>query len=328
MCLSFIPKHLGIPSSSGLPQRLCKHPTVAAPRFPQPYTTASMVLPVLIKTAASTVLYQATFFSISWLKKIDTLIDFAGTTNFTLIALQSFLPSRRTLRGKIVTGFGISWATRLGGFLLYRILKWGHDKRFDKTRENLGKMAVFWSVQAVWAWVVSLPVTLLNAGGREAGLRGVDFLGWGVFAVGLVMEAVADAQKLAHKTRSENWVDTGLWKYSRHPNYFGEIMVWVGMYLSSVRGLKGWEHAAVVSPLFITGLLLFVSGVPLLEKSADRKHGEKQEYVEYKERTSVVVPCPPGIYRRLPKVVRRTVLLELEMYNNIGKGLGSSSKSS
>jgi len=118
-----------------------------------------------------------------------------------------------------------------------------------------------------------------------------------LWLIGLVVEAVADWQKfqfIQNKKNKDKWIQSGIWKYSRHPNYFGEIMVWFGVYVFVVSGLTGSEQLfAMASPLFITFLLLFVSGVPLLEKSADAKWGKEPAYKKYKKSTSILLPLPP-----------------------------------
>jgi steroid 5-alpha reductase family enzyme len=111
-----------------------------------------------------------------------------------------------------------------------------------------------------------------------------------------VIEAVSDAQKSAFKgkqTEGERFITSGLWRYSRHPNYFGELLVWWGLFVFAVPFLAGAAFLVVVGPVFITVLLLFVSGIPLLERSAEERYGDDPAYREYKRRTSVLVPLPP-----------------------------------
>ena len=209
--------------------------------------------------------------------------------------------------------------------MLCRILIWGEDKRFDEMRSKPAVFAGFWAIQFLWVWVVTLAIALLNEGvggdpGRAVG--GVDFAGWALFSVGLVLETVADFQKLFFKQNADNagrWCAVGLWKWSRHPNYFGEMLFWLGVYLACVEGL-GWRAAVVgfLSPAFIFALLMFLSGMPLLEASAHKKHGAKPEYRHYLEGTSILVPLPNALYRALPRAVKTYVLLDLDLYR---KGL-------
>lgn len=276
---------------------------------------------LLALTAIITMGFQFAFFIVTYAFRFDKVTDFAGTTNFLLLAIVTLtVGGTYSTRQIVMTTCVLIWGTRLCAFLLYRILLWGEDRRFDDKRENLLKLGVFWSLQAVWVWTVSLPLTIVNSKqeGEVRGLVWADWVGWGVFACGAILEAVADQQKLWFKQREENrgrWTDAGVWAYSRHPNFFGEMVVWWGLYVSGVNQLEGAEHAAVVGPIFITLLLMFVSGIPLLERGWDSKYGRNEGYWRYKRRTSVLIPFVPQVYERLPEWVKHTVLLDFKFYN-------------
>lgn len=273
----------------------------------------------LALTALVTIAYQGFFFLVTYALKFDKVTDFAGSTNFALVALLSFvLGGHYGARQIVLSACVFVWAARLAAFLLYRIILWGEDRRFDDQRENVGKLVIFWSLQAIWVWTVSLPTTIVNANAYNPALNALDYVGWVIFALGLALETVADQQKLLFKQSEASkgrWADVGVWSYSRHPNYAGELMVWYGLYISSLSVLRGAEHAAVAGPIFITLLLLFVSGIPINEQSADEKHGMKDEYRLYKQRTSVLVPFPPALYSKLPDVLKKTVMLDFPTYN-------------
>lgn len=274
---------------------------------------------LLALTAIVTIAFQFTFFVITYALRFDKVTDFAGSTNFILLAILTLtLGSGYNPRQIVITSCVLVWGVRLCAFLLYRIILWGEDRRFDDKRNNLPRLAAFWILQAVWAWTVSLPTTIINSKTSSKGLNALDYVGWAIFAFGFVLEATADQQKLFFKRSPESkgrWTDVGVWSWSRHPNFFGEMLVWWGLYLSAINDLEGGEHAAVVSPIFITLLLMFISGIPLLEKSADGKHGGKEEYVTYKKRTSVLILFPPGLYEKLPETVKKTLLLDFALYN-------------
>lgn len=276
---------------------------------------------LLALTAIVTVAYQFAFFFVSYLAKFDKLTDFAGSTNFIVLAVMTLIVGGEYEARQIVTTVCVViWGSRLGAFLFYRIILWGEDNRFDDKRQNLGRLAAFWILQALWVWTVSLPVTIINSKpSYEISVpSALAYVGWAIFIVGFLIEAVADQQKLWYKEKPESrgrWTDVGVWSWSRHPNYFGEIIIWWGLYLASVRDFKGAEHAAVAGPVFITILLLFVSGVPMLEKSGDRKYGRKEGYDEFKRRTSVIIPIPPALYAPLPHFIKSTILLDLKFYN-------------
>ncbi|KAJ1437801.1 hypothetical protein SESBI_03216 [Sesbania bispinosa] len=181
----------------------------------------------LALTALVTIAYQFLFFIITALLKFDKVTDFAGSTNFVIIAILTLLlKGSWHFRQIVLTLFVVLWGLRLGLFLLIRILQWGEDRRFDEMRNNLGRLAIFWIFQAVWVWAVSLPVTVVNASDRNPFIQVEDVIGWILWSVGFIVEGTADQQKLRFKQSSENrgrWCNVGLWKYSRHPNYFGEV---------------------------------------------------------------------------------------------------------
>ncbi|KAF1873202.1 hypothetical protein Lal_00016341 [Lupinus albus] len=272
----------------------------------------------LATTAIVTICYQFLFFVITALLKFDKVTDFAGSTNFIILAILTLLlKGSWHFRQIVLTLFVVLWGIRLALFLLLRILKWGEDRRFDKMRGKLGKLAVFWTLQAIWVWAVSSPVTLVNSSDRKPFLQAADIAGWIMWSVGFIIEATSDQQKLHFKQSPENkekWCNVGLWKYSRHPNYFGELLLWWGIFVASTPVLRGAEWLVIFGPIFITLLLLFISGIPLLEASADKKFGKVDEYRIYKQRTSPLILLPPPIYGNLPSWFK-TILLEFPLYS-------------
>jgi steroid 5-alpha reductase family enzyme len=178
---------------------------------------------------------------------------------------------------------------------LSRILKIGKDARFDDKRGNFLVFLRFWVIQAIAVWAIMLPVTVLLSLRSAPPLGAVSLAGALIWAVGFAIEVVSDAQKYAFRNDPANngrWIQSGLWKYSRHPNYFGEVVLWWGLFMLALPGFSASMLFTLVGPVFITLLLLFVSGVPLLEKSAEEKHGKDPEYQAYKRRTSIFVPMP------------------------------------
>jgi len=133
-----------------------------------------------------------------------------------------------------------------------------------------------------------------------------------------LIEAISDQQKLHFKKDSTNtgrWCNVGFWKWSRHPNYFGEILLWWGVFVASTPLLEAAKWLAVIGPIFLTTLLLFLSGIPLLEYSADKKFGGLTEYREYKRKTSPLVLLPPTVYGKLPERFKQVFLLEFPFYS-------------
>ncbi|KAF9612124.1 hypothetical protein IFM89_038307 [Coptis chinensis] len=270
-------------------------------------------------TALVTIGYQFIFFIITALLKFDKITDFAGSTNFIILSVLTLaVKGDWHFRQVIISSFVVLWGLRLASFLLLRILQWGEDRRFDEMRTKIGKLAVFWFFQAVWVWTVSLPVTIANASDRNPSVKAQDIIGWIIYGLGFLIEAIADQEKLAFKNNQENrgkWCNVGLWKVSRHPNYFGEIFLWWGIFIASTPVLKGAEWLVIIGPVFLTLLLLFVSGIPLLEESADKKYGGRADYKLYKRTTSPLIPLPTFVYGKLPAWAKMAFLFELPLYS-------------
>ncbi|KAI0599823.1 hypothetical protein F4775DRAFT_548416 [Biscogniauxia sp. FL1348] len=299
-------------------------------------------------TLLVTIAYQLIFFSVAFTLKFDKLTDFAGGTNFALLSVLTLAFSssssdddgghRPRARQIVASVLLIAWALRLSGFLLFRVLRTGRDARFDDKRDRFLPFLGFWAFQMLWVWAVSLPVTVLNSPAvvqqeendeLPFGTAG-DVAGVVLFALGFVMESVSDAQRFVFRERGDSRVavlDRGFFYLSRHPNYFGEIIIQFGIYTLCVSeaadGRVGGQaasalYATVVGPVFLTVLLMFVSGLPLSERPGAKKRYEQglnwEAYERYLRRTSVLIPFPPQLYERVPVLLKRTVFLEFPMY--------------
>ena len=171
------------------------------------------------------------------------------------------------------------WGVRLASYLLIRILKIGKDERFNQVRENPLKFLIFWLFQIVWVFTVSLPVIFVNSPVALGDIcfGPTDYVGAFLFAVGLAIELIADTHKFVFRNDPANkgrWMDRGLWRISRHPNYLGEIMVWWGAFVMSIAILSGGRWAAIISPVFTTVLLVFGTGILSSETNSYRKYGQ------------------------------------------------------
>jgi steroid 5-alpha reductase family enzyme len=234
-------------------------------------------------------------FLVAFNRQSDKLTDLSYALSFLAIDITSFLYAGKTdLFSWIIFALPALWAVRIGCFLLIRILKFGSDSRFDDIRTSFLRFGKFWLGQAVTAWILMLPVSLaLYRGGKISSLL---IAGVAIWLCGLLIETIADNQKFAFKLDRKNdgkWIQGGLWKYARHPNYFGEILVWCGIYVACFTSLSTVEKlVCLASPILISLLLLFVSGVPLLEKSADQRWGNRKDYQDYKRRSRLLIPLP------------------------------------
>ena len=143
-------------------------------------------------------------------------------------------------------------------------------------------------------WLTLLPTLILNSKKEDKELSLQDYIGWGIWLIGMIIEAVADYQKFTYRSNPANknkWISTGLWSVVRHPNYLGEILLWLGLFISSSSSFKGWDYVSVVSPLFVALLLSKVSGVPILERQNWKKWKENPDFLSYRQRTpALLVP--------------------------------------
>ncbi|XP_013378918.1 uncharacterized protein LOC106150581 [Lingula anatina] len=240
-------------------------------------------------------------FCIQWLcwavaatLKTEKFYDLAGSSTFFLVVVQTLVWGERYFtRQKVQTGLVAIWAVRLGSYLVPRILQDGHDKRFDGVRDNPPKFLIYWTIQGVWVFVTLLPTLLLNLKKNDLSLCARDILGWGLWVVGFLFEAIADYQKSQFRSDPANkgmFIQEGLWSISRHPNYFGEILMWTGLFISASSVLEGVELLSVISPMFVAFLLIKVSGIPLLEKAGLKKWGSNPAYQDYLRDIAVLVP--------------------------------------
>lgn len=229
----------------------------------------------------------------AFIYKTDKLTDMSYSITFLIVASYAYYKSAHT-GGQFVMLAAVSiWAIRLGVFLLGRVLVNGKDKRFDDMRGSLLKFGRFWLLQGISVFIILLASSLFwqRASTNSNLLSGIGIL---VFAGGLVLETVADSQKRVFSSQPANkgkWIATGVWSKSRHPNYLGEMLVWIGLYVFAFSSLSvTGKLVGLLSPLYIIVLLAFVSGIPLLEKSADKKWGTQQAYQDYKKRVPILIP--------------------------------------
>jgi steroid 5-alpha reductase family enzyme len=236
---------------------------------------------------------QVFFFAFAAAFQTDKLTDFTYGMTFVLMAVL-FLLQGATIGQILLCGAVIVWGLRLAGYLFLRILKIKHDERFDGRRENFLRFAAFWFFQGAVIWVALLPVTIAMSAGNWTPTV-LSYSGLALFLIGLILETIADSQKFAFRNNPANrgkWIESGLWKYSRYPNYFGEIVLWWGIFLMATPALSGLAWLSVAGPVCITWILIKVSGIPLLEESHQRKYGGNPQWTAYVRRTSLLIPMP------------------------------------
>jgi steroid 5-alpha reductase family enzyme len=189
------------------------------------------------------------------------------------------------------------WATRLGTFLFTRIQKQGKDDRFDEIKVNFSRFLLTWTLQGLWVTFTAAAALTAITSSTQPELGWLAILGFATWAFGYFFELIADVQKSQFKANPENegkYIQSGVWALSRHPNYFGEIVLWIGVAIVALPALKGWGLLALFSPIWVIIQLTLISGVPMLEKKADKRWGGQKDYEEYKKNTPVLIPRRPS----------------------------------
>ena len=201
--------------------------------------------------------------------------------------------STLALRSKVVIVMVVVWAMRLGLFLFIRVLKAGEDSRFEDAKNSFIVFLMFFNISGLWVFLTTANALTLILNNSDLFGDLQFFVGLTIWIIGFSFEVVADEQKRRFRKKTENhgmFIVSGLWSISRHPNYFGEILIWTGMSIICLPVLSGWQYATLISPVFVVLLLTRISGVNLLEESADKKWGHLDNYQNYKKNTAVLVP--------------------------------------
>jgi steroid 5-alpha reductase family enzyme len=255
-------------------------------------TVGSMPVYALIVIYAFLVQWLA--FVPSYLQQTERYYDLTGSfTYISGIVLAVILSGAADARSIMLLVLVLVWAGRLGPFLFRRVRRAGKDDRFDQIKRSSSRLFMTWTLQGLW---VSLTLAAALAAVTSAEPPGLDlfaYAGLAVWVLGFTLEATADRQKSrfrADPAHKGSFITSGLWAISRHPNYLGEITLWVGIALIALPVLQGWQYVTLISPVFVYLLITRVSGVPLLEKKADATWGGQEAYEAYKRRTPVLVP--------------------------------------
>ena len=239
---------------------------------------------------------QLFLFLLAYFFKTDKLTDISYALTFVIVVLFRLfsLPGPGLIQVVLVILICL-WGIRLGGYLLIRIHKIGRDKRFDNIRPNFFKFLGFWLLQTLSIWTILLPANIFLSITTDQKLNTLSLFATILFLVFLLVETVADYQKYVFKldpTNKDKWINTGLWFYSRHPNYFGEIGLWWSVFLFVLPYLSNYQYLSILGPLDITCLILFVSGIPILEKKYDQRYKDNPDYQKYKSQTRLLIPLP------------------------------------
>ena len=240
------------------------------------------------------VIIQFAIFLPSFIFQTEKFYDLTGSLTFiSVTSIAYFSLDNPSTIDTILYLYVIVWAGRLGIFLFRRIIKDGKDERFDKAKKKFFWFLQYWMGQAAWVVFTAGASILAILSPVEAELEVIAFIGIFLWWSGFLIEVISDYQKRKFRETSDpktEFISTGLWGRSRHPNYFGEITLWVGMAVISLSSLSGVEYVtAIVSPVFVYLLLRKTEGVPMLERIADERYGELSDYQEYKANTPVLM---------------------------------------
>ena len=251
-------------------------------------------IPVFTLAVAAAFIIQWLAFIPAYLRQTERFYDLTGSLTYIAVTVMLMLLTPGIdARGFLLAALVLVWAARLGSFLFRRISKAGKDDRFDEIKPSFVRFLSTWTMQGIWVAFTAAAAWVAMTSANRVGLDWFALIGVLVWIAGFGIEATADRQKgkfSADPANKGTFIHTGLWAKSRHPNYFGEILLWVGVAIIALPVLQGWQWVALISPVFVALLIIKVSGVPHLEKKADRKWGGQADYEEYKKNTPVLIP--------------------------------------
>ncbi|GAB5361863.1 hypothetical protein AAMO2058_000749500 [Amorphochlora amoebiformis] len=274
-----------------------------------------------------TIVIQLIFYAFAVAFATENLYDFAGGLNYVIVFVLTIglNDDVENVRGIVLTALVSLSRVILAGFLLYRVLSRKGDARFEEARQNPLQFLVYWVFQMLWVFLISSPVIYVNGRGSDPDLGAVDYVAFAFIAFGIIFQLTADLQKYAFRADKANRgkvCDIGVWSISRHPNYFGEVVIWWGAFMCAVtpiqeRGDFGalW---VVVSPLFTMFLLLFVSGIPLAEGQKlsrfMKTEESKEAFLKYFSSVPPLIPCLPVCYAPIPSWAKCLFCCEFPFY--------------
>jgi len=254
-------------------------------------------VPVFMLVVGLAFLIQWLVFIPAYIFQTEKYFDITGSITYLIVTGVALCYSRYSVpldaRTILLAALVIIWAIRLGTFLFSRIRKAGKDDRFDELKPNFFRFLNVWTIQGLWITFTAAAALVAITSSVRKDLDIFAILGALVWVIGFAIEVTADAQKSRFNADPSNkgkFIRAGLWSRSRHPNYFGEIVLWIGIAIIAIPVLQGWQWVAMISPLFVTLLLTRVSGIPLLAKKAEAKWGGQADYEEYKKNTPVLIP--------------------------------------
>ena len=253
-------------------------------------------LPVFMLCGLVAFIVQWVMFIPAWIYHTEHYFDLTGSLTYITLTIFALLTAglgneRALLIGALV----MIWATRLGSFLFIRISKAGEDRRFRKMKMNFLQFLMTWTLQGLWVYITYAAGLAAMTSVAEVPIGPIAIAGAALWALGFGIEVVADRQKTAFREDPSNrdkFIQSGLWAWSRHPNYFGEILLWCGIMVIAIPVLEGLQYSTLISPIFVIVLLTKISGVRMLENRAEKLWGNDPDYQKYKATTPSLIPLP------------------------------------
>lgn len=254
-------------------------------------------VPVFAIAVAMAYLIQWIVFIPSYINRTEKFFDLTGGITYSTVAILATLLSGKTdLRSLLLMALVLIWAIRLSSFLFMRIRKAGEDRRFREVKQSFWRFLQTWTLQGLWVTFTMAAALAVITAQRLVAPDAFLLIGVVIWVIGFAIEVAADTQKSKFKSDPANdgkFISSGIWAWSRHPNYFGEIVLWIGVAIIALPVLRGWTWVTLISPVFVTLLLTKVSGIPMLEQRADQKWGGQPDYEAYKANTPVLIPAKP-----------------------------------
>tara|TARA_Y100001934_G_scaffold199786_1_gene235543 strand:+ start:1 stop:846 length:846 start_codon:yes stop_codon:yes gene_type:complete len=233
----------------------------------------------------------------AYMLQTEKFYDLTGSITYLFVVWFVFLSSYQSISlnfGNLILVLFISvWTIRLGVFLFMRIHKAGEDKRFRTIKTSASQFFMTFTLSGLWVTLCSMCALVAISSSEGIVMNSLTYIGIILFIIGFSIEVIADNQKTAFRSieaNKDSFITSGLWSKSRHPNYFGEVLLWFAIAVISFSSLEGLQLVTLISPLFTYILLVYVSGVRMLEDMNDQKWANDESYKSYKKSTPMLFP--------------------------------------
>ena len=233
----------------------------------------------------------------AYLFQTEKFYDLTGSVTYLSVVWFVFLSTYQSISlnfGNLILVLLISiWTIRLGLFLFMRIHKAGEDKRFRSIKTSASQFFMTFTISGLWVTLCSMCALVAISSPEGLVMNALTYVGIILFIIGFGIEIVADNQKTAFRSieaNKDSFITSGLWSKSRHPNYFGEVLLWFAIAVISFSSLEGLQLITLISPVFTYILLVYVSGVRMLEDMNDKKWADNEQYKSYKKNTPMLFP--------------------------------------